>query len=192
MNADLLLENYRMTSPFGWRIHPVTKVKSFHNGTDYATTGQPPFKSPQDNGTVKKVGKDRYGALFVYIDYGEYVGMAYHCSKIIVSAGQKIIKGQVIGYCGNTGRSTGEHLHWSWIVNNEKALDYYGANYVDWEGDWMVNIRDIKILVDGTEKTVKAISYGGENYVRLRDFEDKLGVVDVEYDAVKKMPTVKD
>lgn len=191
MNGSLLLKKYRMTSPFGERIHPVTGIKSFHNGVDYATSGSPPIFAPFD-GTVKKIGKDRYGANFIYIDFGKYIGLAYHCSKIVVKEKQKILKGVIFAYSGNTGRSTGEHLHWSWIKNNAKALDYYKADYIDWESDWMIDIRAIKVMVDGKEKTVNAINYKEENYVRLRDFDDVLGIAEVSYDPKLQKPIIED
>ncbi|WP_206459477.1 M23 family metallopeptidase [Anaerovorax sp. IOR16] len=138
VNGFLLLREipHYVSSPFGYRIHPVTEEKSFHNGVDYATYGKkPPIYCPFNNGKVLRVGSDRFGALFVYIAFKDlgYVGLAYHCSKIICKVGQRLNKGDIIGAVGSTGRSTGEHLHWSWIKLNNKWNQYYNADYVDFE-----------------------------------------------------------
>lgn len=138
VNGNLLLHNasYRISSPFGYRIHPITKQPQGHNGVDYATYGKcPPIYCPFDNCEVLKIGTDQYGAKFVYVGFKDlgYVGLAYHCSKINCHIGQKLNKGDIFAYVGTTGRSTGEHLHWSWIVLNNKWNQYYNADYVDFE-----------------------------------------------------------
>lgn len=66
-----------------------------------------------------------------------------------------------------------------------------GDPYEEMEGE-EVTVTETKIKVDGQIKTVRRILYKGENYIRLRDFEDVLGVVDVDYDAENKMPVVAD
>lgn len=138
-NSELLLGTspHYISSPFGNRTHPVTgELESFHNGNDYATyKKKPPILCPFDGGEVLRVGKDRFGALFFYVGFQVlgHVGMGYHCDSITAKKGQKVKCGDILGYVGNTGRSSGEHLHWSWIVWNDKALSYYEADYEDFE-----------------------------------------------------------
>lgn len=138
INGNLLLHNapYKISSPFGYRIHPITKEHQGHNGVDYATYGKcPPIYCPFDGAEVLKIGTDRYGAKFVYVGFKDlsYVGLAYHCSKINCHVGQKLNKNDIFAYVGTTGRSTGKHLHWSWIVYNNKWNQYYNADYIDFE-----------------------------------------------------------
>lgn len=137
-NGKLLLMDapHKVSSPFGYRIHPITNKPQGHNGVDYSTYGKcPPIYCPFDGGEVIKIGTDRYGAKFVYVGFKNigYVGLAYHCSKINCHLGQKLNKGDMFAFVGTTGRSTGEHLHWSWIVYNNKWNKYYEADYKDFE-----------------------------------------------------------
>lgn len=160
-----------MSSPFGYRSDPFTGRYAFHNGTDYATFGKsPPIYSPFD-GEVLTTGIDKCGALFIYIDYGDYVGMAYHLSKFTVKIG-KVKRGDIIGYVGKTGRATGNHLHWSWIKNNGKALDYYNADYVDWEEE-VLNEAEIKKIVNDIldAKDSKPSDYAKDAWRRAVDKE---------------------
>ena len=147
MNADLLLKDkYALTSPFADRYNPVTGKWEKHNGNDYGTYNKSiPIYNPF-NGVVVKKGIDSFGALFFYVDYGDYVGLFYHCSKIYVSVGQKVSAGQQIALTGTTGRSSGIHLHFSWIKNNSKALSYYEADYRDWEEE-ILNEQEIRNLI---------------------------------------------
>lgn len=176
MNGSLLLDGIvRISSPFGWRIDPFTKEPTFHSGTDYVTsTTHAPIHAPFDGKVIKK-GIDKYGALFVYIRFGDYVGLAYHCSSISVAAGQNIQKGQIIAYTGSTGRSTGEHLHWGWIIYDKFALNYYGANYVDWEEE-VVTEQEIKKIIK-TELEAKG-SVPSPEFTELWSTAVKLGVTD--------------
>lgn len=101
----------RLTSPFGMRRHPIFKVVSFHSGVDLAA----PFGTAimaSDTGRVIFNGwYGGYGKV-VIVDHGmDYSTLYAHLSRINASRGQTIIKGQTIGYEGQTGYSTGPHLH---------------------------------------------------------------------------------
>ena len=108
--------DWYVTSPFGWRIHPITKKKSFHNGCDYGTNVQ---KWPQyaiEEGYVNEVviSKSKTG-------YGTYIWVRYprinrsllhaHLDKVVVKKGDKVKEGTLLGYTGKTGSATGIHLH---------------------------------------------------------------------------------
>jgi len=133
-NGDRLLkDSYYISSPYGWRNNPVTGLKQFHNGVDYATGGKKvPFYSPAD-GTVKRVAVDRYGGNFMYMFYPslDRYFLFYHMDSVAEKAGQLVSKGQKLGIVGTTGQSTGIHLHTSIIKNNSKAMEYYNATYED-------------------------------------------------------------
>ena len=101
----------RLSSGFGWRYHPVLRKKKFHNGQDIAMpTGTPLMAA--DSGVVLVSGwKGGYG-YFVAIDHGNGISTCYgHNSRLLVKVGDKVMKGQPIALSGNTGLSTGPHVH---------------------------------------------------------------------------------
>ena len=100
------------TSGFGYRISPFTNKKVFHNGIDVAAREGTPVISPADG--VVKVTKTEstYGNLVV-IDHGYGLETKFgHLHSFLVEPGQKVRRGDKIGYVGNTGKSTGSHLHY--------------------------------------------------------------------------------
>ncbi|MEM6456955.1 MAG: M23 family metallopeptidase [Acidobacteriota bacterium] len=101
-----------MTSGFGYRRDPFTKRRAFHNGLDIVAPRGTPIHASGD-GIVIRAG--RVGALgkAVYLSHGFDVTTRYgHMSKIAVEPGDQVRRGDVIGYVGSTGRSTGNHLHY--------------------------------------------------------------------------------
>jgi len=111
LSISLPMEEYRITSGFGWRKHPVTGMSDFHNGIDLAAQGQV-VRSIMD-GTVAETGYHRNLGNFVRIDHGDVLSVYGHLSRITVEAGQQLTAGYPIGMTGSTGRATGEHLHFS-------------------------------------------------------------------------------
>ena len=103
----------RVGSHFGMRMDPFYKVKKFHEGIDFtAPVGTEIYAT--GNGTVVEAGRNQggYGNEIV-IDHGySYQTVYAHLSRIFVRPGQKVLRGQVIGYVGNTGKSTAPHLHY--------------------------------------------------------------------------------
>jgi len=108
-----------ISSPFGWRIHPILGYEKFHNGIDFAAeVGTPIYAA--DTGTVLLA--DWYGGYgyTVIIAHGNDLTTLYgHCSELYVQAGQVVQKGQVIAAVGSTGLSTGPHLHFEVRVRGE-------------------------------------------------------------------------
>jgi len=107
----------RISSPFGWRTHPVLKTKKYHSGIDIAVpTGTPVLAA--DDGVVLVSGwRGGYG-YFVAIDHGKSISTCYgHNSQLLVKVGEKVTKGQRVALSGNTGLSTGPHLHFEVRVN---------------------------------------------------------------------------
>ena len=104
----------RIGSYFGARVDPFYKVRKFHEGLDFsATIGTEVYAT--GNGTVSDAGPDVEGGYGneIKIDHGySYQTVYAHLSRIFVKPGQKILRGQIIGYVGNTGKSTSPHLHY--------------------------------------------------------------------------------
>lgn len=104
-----------ITSPYGWRIHPVTGGKSFHSGVDIGMPEGTEISSVQ-SGTVVATGYNSIEGNYITIDDGTTRSTYMHCSVILSSMGDTVSEGDVIALVGNTGRSTGPHLHLSmWI-----------------------------------------------------------------------------
>jgi murein DD-endopeptidase MepM/ murein hydrolase activator NlpD len=104
----------RIGSYFGARMDPFYKVRKFHEGMDFsATVGTEIYAT--GNGTVTDAGRDVQGGYGneIRINHGySYQTVYAHLSRIFVKPGQKILRGQIIGYVGNTGKSTSPHLHY--------------------------------------------------------------------------------
>ena len=110
------------SSSYGWRMDPIIGKRAFHEGVDFsAAEGEPIYATA--GGIVEKAQKwGRYGNL-ITINHGGGLKTRYaHLSKILVESGQIVNKEELIGLVGNTGRSTGPHLHYE-IRLNKKSLD---------------------------------------------------------------------
>ena len=106
-----------VTSPYGYRTHPITGNYTLHNGIDLAAvTGTPIYAAK--TGTVS-IASNGYGwGNYVVINHGDGYSTLYgHMTNYIVAAGQTVTQGQVIGYVGSTGNSTGPHLHFTVYYN---------------------------------------------------------------------------
>ena len=116
---------YPVTSPFGWRTHPISKVKKFHNGTDYGMPAGTPL-SAFDNGKVTRNSYQPRGAgNFIEIENPagyKYVFMHMR-DRSPLEVGQSVKVGQTIGHVGSTGASTGPHLHLTVKDPSGQAID---------------------------------------------------------------------
>ena len=103
--------NGRQTSPYGMRMHPILGYRRMHSGIDYgAPTGTPIYAVT--DGTVISAGRAGGCGITVKLDHGSMQTRYCHMSRMAVSSGQSVRRGQIIGYVGSTGRSTGPHLHY--------------------------------------------------------------------------------
>ena len=103
----------RMASGYGYRIHPIYKTRKLHAGMDFsAKSGTPIYAT--GNGKISKVRRSRRGyGNHVIIDHGYgYKSLYAHMKKYAVKKGQKVKRGEVIGYVGSTGTSVAPHLHY--------------------------------------------------------------------------------
>ena len=108
----------RITSSFGERLDPFNGEGAFHTGVDISATFGEPVRAAGD-GTVQKAGLETgYGRVIV-ISHGNGIETLYgHLSGFAVTGGQQVTRGQVIGYVGISGRSTGPHLHYEVRIHN--------------------------------------------------------------------------
>jgi len=122
----------RISSQFGYRTHPVTHKKDFHAGIDLSAKYGTPIYAPA-NGVVEYAQRKGAYGKFLLIAHAYGFKTAYgHLSKYAVKSGQYVTKGQLIGYVGNTGRSTGAHLHYE-IRYLNKWVD--PEIFIDWNTD---------------------------------------------------------
>ena len=113
----------QISSYFGYRTDPIYKVSKFHSGIDFASAiGTEVFAT--GDGEVVTVERNHWGyGNMITVDHGYGYKTNYaHLSKFAVKKGQKVKRGQVIGFVGNTGKSTGSHLHYE-VLKNDKPID---------------------------------------------------------------------
>lgn len=113
------VEGARFSSQFGSRIHPVTGRRKNHHGIDMAAPSGTPIYATADGRVEMAKWYGGYGN-YVQIEHGDEVETRYgHMSRMNVSAGQPVKKGDLIGWVGSTGRSTGPHLHYEVRIAGE-------------------------------------------------------------------------
>ena len=112
------LKSYTLTSPFGMRIHPISGKYKMHEGVDMSAPQGTPIYAAK-SGKVTRTAFQAGGAgYYVTINHGDgFTSVYMHMTHYIVSAGQYVNAGQVIGYVGSTGGSTGPHLHFGIAYN---------------------------------------------------------------------------
>jgi len=133
----------RMASGYGYRIHPIYKTRKLHTGMDFTAPQGTPIYATGD-GKVEKVRRSRKGyGNHIVINHGYgYQTLYAHMSKYIVYKGQKVKRGEVIGYVGSTGTSVAPHLHYEVIKNKRKInpVNFYYNDLSPEEYDKMLEI----------------------------------------------------
>jgi murein DD-endopeptidase MepM/ murein hydrolase activator NlpD len=113
------VEGMRLSSDFGMRVHPVLGGRRMHKGVDLPAPVGTPIHATADGVVSRADWFSSYG-LFVSIEHGGSIETRYgHMSRLNVAAGQEVHKGDIIGYVGTTGRSTGPHLHYEVRIDGE-------------------------------------------------------------------------
>ena len=113
----------RISSPFGWRTHPIFKSRIYHTGIDYAVPYGTPIKASNSGKVIYSGWYGGYGKV-VILDHGSCTGhptttLYAHMSQQKVTKGQNVERGQVIGLVGATGYATGPHLHFEVRINGK-------------------------------------------------------------------------
>ena len=120
--------SHAVTSGFGWRTHPIYKTQEFHPGMDFTAVQGTPIYATGD-GVVERADNMAQGyGNHVVINHGfGYQTLYGHMSRIKCKAGEKVKRGQLIGYVGSTGLSTAPHVHYEVIKNGNKTnpISYY-------------------------------------------------------------------
>jgi murein DD-endopeptidase MepM/ murein hydrolase activator NlpD len=134
-------KDFKATSLMGMRIHPVTKQKKHHNGTDIWSPHEPCIIEAPYDGKVLEAKKStapgggfgNYVILLHKIDGKFYTTLYAHMKdgSIKVKKGQKVEAGQMLGKMGTTGMSTGKHLHWELRLGKQHIWDANGKNYIE-------------------------------------------------------------
>lgn len=132
-----VIENNGLTGKFGWRTHPILKKREFHRGIDLRAKIGTPIYAPAD-GVVEYAGYHKesgFGYLVILNhNFGFKTNYAHMNKKMVVKSGEFVQKGQLIGYTGNSGLSTGPHLHYevrfiTRPLDPQAFLDWSSGNF---------------------------------------------------------------
>ena len=126
----LPLDTLVVTSPYGYRIDPFTRKRKMHSGMDFRASSDKVYAMMP--GKVLKVGYDKVSGNYVTLQHGSITVSYCHLSEVLKQNNDMVTVGQVVGVTGNTGRSTGEHLHLTCryktkIINPEILLRYINS-----------------------------------------------------------------
>ena len=122
------LSGYRISSPFGYRNSPTAGASTYHKGIDLAASQGTPIYAAR-SGVVTAATYSNSSGYYVSINHGDgYASVYMHMTRYVVSAGQAVSQGQLIGYVGSTGISTGPHLHFGISYNGSYVNP---ANYIN-------------------------------------------------------------
>jgi murein DD-endopeptidase MepM/ murein hydrolase activator NlpD len=118
-----------ITSAFGWRVHPILRFRRLHKGIDFGARWGTPIMAAGDGQVVRAGWSGGYGQQ-VRIAHGDGLTTSYsHMSRIVAPIGTPVRQGQLIGYVGSTGLSTGPHLHFE-TLRNGVAVNPMGVRFV--------------------------------------------------------------
>lgn len=122
------LENYSyISSPYGYRKHPITKRVSFHNGIDIPAPKNTSVLASDDGIVVFAGYKNGYGNVVEIEHFDNKKTLYAHNNSIVVKVGDVVKKGQIISKVGSTGNSTGNHVHFELRINNKRINPLYGV-----------------------------------------------------------------
>jgi len=149
------LHHARITSPFTTRrFHPILKRWKAHNGTDFGARRGTPILAAAEGKVIFSGRKGGYGNVIKIQHKDGYVTLYAHQSRLKAKVGQYVSAGQVIGYVGSTGRSTGPHLHFG-LYKNGRAIDPMRLVKFSTGG---LSGKDKRAFLDRKEKYIKIIN----------------------------------
>ncbi len=108
-----------ITSKFGMRTHPITKKETFHNGVDISCAIGTPIYAPSSGRLEDIWNSETGGVCMSFIDLDRIRFGFAHLKQVLLKSGDRITKGDIIAYSGNTGKSTGPHLHFTMKINGQ-------------------------------------------------------------------------
>ena len=123
----------RITETYGWRTHPITKRRNFHCGIDIGNKRGTPIYATAD-GKVIETGRKKYFGYYISIKHKyDYQTNYAHLNKILIKEGEQVKKGQMIALMGNSGLSTGPHLHYEVYKNyrHKNPYKYFDKQLTD-------------------------------------------------------------
>jgi len=141
---------HAVTSGFGWRTHPIYKTQEFHQGMDFSAEQGTPIYATGD-GTIERADNLQQGyGNHVVINHGfGYRTLYGHMSRIGCRTGQKVLRGQLIGYVGSTGLSTAPHVHYE-VLRNGDAVNPINYYYND------LSPQQYQMLVESSKKATQS------------------------------------
>ena len=172
----------RMASGFGWRSDPFTKANKRHMGMDFsAPKGTPVFVS--GDGVIERADQSAAGyGKHIRVNHGfGYVSLYAHLSNYNIKKGQRVKRGDLIGFVGNTGRSQAPHLHYEIIKNGVKInpINFYYTNsklfIYEHLHFLMKSVHNVNITQDTIytisimDKDFNTINLSNENYIVFND-----------------------
>ncbi|MDL2299327.1 M23 family metallopeptidase [Bacteroides sp. OttesenSCG-928-E20] len=109
LSVSYPLDRMVVNSPYGMRRDPFTGKRKQHNGIDFHARSDEVYAMMR--GDVVKVGQDKRSGIFIILQHGNYTVSYCHLSSFLVKTGSKVKVGEAVAITGNSGKSTGEHLH---------------------------------------------------------------------------------
>ena len=152
----------RVSSGYGMRQHPVLGYSKMHRGVDFAAPTGTNIYASGDGVIVERRYKGSYGN-YIRIRHNGNLSTAYaHMSRFVagLSVGSRVRQGQVIGYVGSTGRSTGPHLHYEVLVNGTQVNPHRVANLAQSEALKGGDLSRFKNLVQEVDKAFRSVEAG--------------------------------
>ncbi|MFL1672434.1 peptidoglycan DD-metalloendopeptidase family protein [Paenibacillus dendritiformis] len=183
MSFDWGQYGFRVTSEYGWRNDPFSKVRVWHTGIDLVKAHKSPILAFVPGEVVHArlgvtgSGFGSFGNVVSIKDKDGHLHCYAHLDSISVRVGQKVAKGQEVGKQGSTGRSTGSHLHYE---VRSKSSPSYGFGHDINPSKYLENLlganenKKVKIIVDG-KPFDEGILISGKTYVQLRKYCKHLG-----------------
>lgn len=154
----------RISSRFGKRRHPTLKKTRLHTGVDYAANRGTPVRATGDGKIIHRGRKGGYGKTVIIRHGNKYSTLFAHLSNYNRKARGRVKQGQVIGYVGSTGRSTGPHLHYEFRVygvhRNPLTIKLPSAASINkrYKQDFFEKTRDLLAQLDGLRRTNIALA----------------------------------
>ena len=169
--------DYKVTSPYGTRIHPTTKVKSFHYGIDYGTHLENWDIFALEQGTVVASNQDSTNGNYVWVEYPRLKLKIFYCHLALrnVVKGQSVNENTVLGKVGKSGRASGIHLHMG-VKLNGKYFDHANYDYQELvkQADDLKEIDNAQIKVGDKVKVIGTHWATGTKiptWVKLKQYE---------------------